>query len=138
MYWSQNQFHQTVTIEQNKNENLIVMKKHYESLKRKYNSIVSVNLMSKSKKQEEKLSETFSKLIKQIPLNLYYFHLEYHVIVKEGGQNLLNNYISKLFNEEALQYKKLYSIIKGNKITQQQNVLLRINCLDCLDRTNDF
>lgn len=59
IYWSQNNIHQSVTIEQNKNENKHILRKHFDRLLSKYPVVACVNLMSKGKKQEEKLSQYF-------------------------------------------------------------------------------
>lgn len=52
---------------------------------------------------------------------------------------MINKVCQNIFSELNLQKGSIYSVYDSqlNQV-QQQEILIRVNCLDCLDRTNDF
>ncbi|KAM0671310.1 phosphoinositide polyphosphatase [Ordospora colligata] len=88
--------------------------KHFEKLTREYGKIHVVNLLGE-KKDEKLLTSSFSKLLdtEEIP------YTEFD----------LNAYANDYDNMKFLLYFKLQDVC-------MHDVVFRVNCLDCLDRTN--
>ncbi|OWB75587.1 hypothetical protein B5S31_g5510 [[Candida] boidinii] len=105
-----------------------------------YKQFTVVNLINKSKK-EQKLGEMFSSILNELSINNCWF--DFHAICKGlnfDNINLLldetinnddNNKTTTTVNENLLNYS--YS---SNYLDLKQKGIFRINCIDCLDRTN--
>ncbi|AFM98840.1 phosphoinositide polyphosphatase [Encephalitozoon hellem ATCC 50504] len=89
-------------------------KKHFVKLGKEYGKVHVINLLGE-KKYEKRLTSYFSKLLNLENIPYTTFDLNAHA----------NNYDDLKF----LLYFKLRSI-------EQEGVIFRVNCLDCLDRTN--
>lgn len=110
--------------------------KHFHSLRNSYKMIVCLNLLASNKQQEQALTTEFEALVQLHQSNmpfLKYDYFDYHQQVKASRESL-NSLVSKL---QTLIQKafKFYAQKSGQVISQQKGVI-RVNCLDCLDRTN--
>ncbi|CAD26446.1 similarity with phosphatidylinositol phosphate phosphatase (fragment) [Encephalitozoon cuniculi GB-M1] len=88
--------------------------KHFKKLRREYGKIYVINLLGE-KKYEKQLTSHFSRLLDLENIPYTTFDLNAHA----------SNYDDLKF----LLYFKLQGI-------GQQDIVFRVNCLDCLDRTN--
>ncbi|XP_069810699.1 synaptojanin-2 [Dendropsophus ebraccatus] len=109
--------------------------RHMLLLKEQYGKQVIVNLL-RSKGGEEVLSRAFKKLLwaslhaEDVPM----INFDYHQLVKGGKIEKLEHLLKpqlKLNMEEFGVFTK-----RENLTTRLQNGTFRINCLDCLHRTN--
>lgn len=112
--------------------------KHFNMLKKRYAKQVIVNLLSSSlvgsRESEASLSQMFqshhiASSHSDIPHIVYDYHLECR-----GGNtknlNKLKEQVENYLNEFGL----FYAV--GDEVVMEQKGTFRINCLDCLDRTN--
>ena len=99
-----------------------------------YGRTLSVNLLCAGKEQEKKLSLFYEDMVEseQLP-HLRYHYFDFHKECKgdrfDHSQQLIDQLASV---SDAFGYS---SSIDGHKQTRQSGVF-RVNCLDCLDRTN--
>ncbi|ELA47121.1 hypothetical protein VCUG_01394 [Vavraia culicis subsp. floridensis] len=92
-----------------------------------FNNILVINLLS-NKKSEQKLSIMYKELLKNLKIEYFDFNLnKYHLNYKK----LKHLFITELRT-------KIGSILEKMKINNNYNnkIIFRVNCLDCLDRTN--
>ncbi|XP_075059511.1 synaptojanin-2 isoform X2 [Mixophyes fleayi] len=109
--------------------------RHMMLLKEQYGKQVIVNLL-RSKGGEEVLSRAFKKLLwaslhaEDVPM----INFDYHQIVKGGRIEKLENLLKP---QLKLNLEEFGVFTKGeNLITRLQKGTFRVNCLDCLHRTN--
>ena len=111
--------------------------KHFEDLHKDYKRVLCINLMNTKKKSENLLTENYELLIKESKLNfIKYEYFDFHYACKGQKYENVDFLIEKL--ERDIENFKFYAIkIKpdGKTLLFQQGVV-RVNCLDCLDRTN--
>ncbi|EAR97727.3 endonuclease/exonuclease/phosphatase family protein (macronuclear) [Tetrahymena thermophila SB210] len=112
--------------------------KHFEDIKKNYNYVLCVNLMKKSKEQEQMITEGFETHLKHNNLDFVrYKFFDFHTVCKDQKYEKVNPIIRELsqmnnnfhFYAEDLSNKTCIVTQKG---------IVRTNCLDCLDRTNVF
>lgn len=112
--------------------------KHFNVLKKRYGKPVIVNLLSSSlvgsRESEASLSQMFQNHHQNsghanIPHIVFDYHLECR------GANTKN--LSKL-KEQVDSYLNSFCVFYaiGDQILSEQKGVFRVNCLDCLDRTN--
>lgn len=89
-----------------------------------FNNILVINLLS-TKKSEEKLSLIYKELLKNLQIEYFDFNLnKYHLNYKKLKHLFIAELRRKLLNIHTMGHE-------SNK-----KVIFRLNCLDCLDRTN--
>ncbi|KAM5165652.1 synaptojanin-2 [Mantella aurantiaca] len=109
--------------------------RHMMLLKEQYGKQVIVNLL-RSKGGEEVLSRAFKKLLwaSQHAEDVPMINFDYHQIVKGGKIEKLENLLKP---QLKLNLDEFGVFTKGeNLIKREQKGTFRINCLDCLHRTN--
>lgn len=111
--------------------------KHMFLLRERYENTVIINLLS-SRESELTLNQLFNSHHKtsQIGSEFPFINFDFHALCARGHRENLE----KLFTYELNQYCEQYGFFhaeRGNVIQLQQGVL-RVNCLDCLDRTNSM
>ncbi|KAG8123688.1 hypothetical protein E2320_019016 [Naja naja] len=106
--------------------------KHMMLLKEQYGKQVIVNLL-RSKGGEEVLSRAFKKLLwaSSHAVDTPMINFDYHHFAKDGKlENLLGPQLK-------LHWEELGIFTKGENATSRQQIgTIRMNCLDCLNRTN--
>ncbi|GMF51695.1 unnamed protein product [[Candida] boidinii] len=129
--------------------------KHFDNLERFYNKELSldtnnitdneyrqftvVNLINKSKK-EQNLGETFSSILNELSINNCWF--DFHAICKglnfDNIDLLLDEIINSENNETPTTINDNLSSYSysSSYLNLKQKGIFRINCIDCLDRTN--
>ncbi|CAB4027321.1 synaptojanin-1-like isoform X2, partial [Paramuricea clavata] len=108
--------------------------KHISALKGLYGDQLLVNLLG-SKEGESYLTKAYQDHLKtsthsgDTPLILF----DYHVLCKGGKKDKL-----EMLKKKAQPYLDKFKVFvrKGDDIVSQQCGTVRVNCLDCLDRTN--
>lgn len=109
--------------------------RHMMLLKEQYGKQVIVNLL-RSKAGEEVLSRAFKKLLwaSQHAEDVPMINFDYHQIVKGGKIEKLENLLKP---QLKLNLEEFGIFTKGENLTKRvQKGTFRINCLDCLHRTN--
>ncbi|XVF18143.1 hypothetical protein REPUB_Repub10bG0186900 [Reevesia pubescens] len=111
-----------------------VAERHFLDLRKKYGSVLAVNLVNKHG-GEGRLSEKFENAMQPIVSDdLRYLHFDFHKICGHVHFERL----SFLYDQIAdFLEKNGYLLLneKGEKMKEQLGVV-RTNCIDCLDRTN--
>lgn len=113
--------------------------KHMLSLKERYTNVTMVNLLG-SKDSEIILNHLFdahhktSITGKEFP----FVNFNYHSLCPRGNKdNLEKLYACQL--ERICQEQGFFRLVSpGQKVISLQRGIYRVNCLDCLDRTNSF
>jgi len=112
--------------------------KHMENINGNWGRVLCVNLMAKSKKEEQMITDTFEDLIKKNNLqNVRYEYFDFHHAVKGQRFDRVNAIIHKL--QPMIENFRFYvedTVKRTIQLTQKG--VVRTNCLDCLDRTNFF
>ncbi|XP_075259545.1 phosphatidylinositide phosphatase SAC2-like isoform X2 [Convolutriloba macropyga] len=115
-------------------DNNSAFKKHFETLKRMYGSRVAVvNLVAEEK--EKLLWTIFAEAIADLNSpDLYFFSFDYHAHTKRAPADELEKFF--LDNFRGVQNHIGFSYGDHQGLVKFQKGVYRINCVDCLDRTN--
>lgn len=111
-----------------------VAERHFLDLNKKYGSVLAVDLVNKHG-SEGRLSEKFGHSMQAIQSDdIRYIHFDFHQIcghVHFERLSILYDQIKDFLDKHG------YFLLneKGEKVKEQTGVV-RINCIDCLDRTN--
>lgn len=114
-----------------------IFDKHFTNIGKKYGVCHVVNLLSKTKPAEVQVLRRFTELIDGSKTTeiVQYTQFDFHQEVKNvgfgGAVNILPDLATSM--EEFGIFS--YDTITGEIVTRQDGVF-RVNCLDCLDRTN--
>lgn len=115
-----------------------VYEKHVKSLKDCYGNIIFINLLgaanSNSKENESALSYAFEQKHSTSAFSFIPFvAFDYHQELKSNGDKSLQK-----LKSVVVPYLDSFGLFyaKGNNIIKHQTGTMRINCTDCLDRTN--
>ena len=136
IFWSQKpnlKYKPSIVLDENKNQ-VEICRKHFQKSVQIYNKNVCVNLVNQHG-SEGMLEKKFDNVIKS--LNDPYIKYESFDFHKQCGNDKwdrLSILINRLANDQdAFGY---FSASKyGNPLSYQRGIF-RINCIDCLDRTN--
>ncbi|KAL9634644.1 MAG: hypothetical protein Q9204_002913 [Flavoplaca sp. TL-2023a] len=138
--------------------------KHFEQLELRYGTVHILNLMSASRVGEVELTERYSYHTQKSPLNraigneapsghrLIQSHFDFHAETKGPGGYEAASMVRRLVQDRAESFgyflcnttdlprggsdrSEKLDMVHSTVILQQQGVF-RVNCLDCLDRTN--
>lgn len=111
--------------------------KHMFLLKERYENVVLINLLS-SREAELPLNQLFNSHHKasRIGCEFPFINFDFHALCSRGHRENLEN----LYSYELVKYCDQFGFFhaeKGKALQLQQGVI-RVNCLDCLDRTNSM
>ncbi|CAN6597066.1 hypothetical protein TRVA0_001S03730 [Trichomonascus vanleenenianus] len=110
--------------------------KHFKSLKRNYDAVLPVSLVSLPPGKESQVGELYEHLAHKVLNDFVWF--DFH---KECAGLKFEN-VSKLFDTavgpkiDEFGWNSACSYESGWKGGAEQKGVLRVNCIDCLDRTN--
>lgn len=109
--------------------------KHMFLLKERYDNVVIINLLS-SREAELNLNQLFNIHHKAslVGSSFLFVNFDYHALCSRGNKDNLDKLYSYELDELCDQFSFFHSD-KG-EATQLQKGVFRVNCLDCLDRTN--
>ncbi|KAG7691916.1 hypothetical protein KL950_004948 [Ogataea haglerorum] len=115
-----------------------VFEKHFENLNGKYGPVHIVNLLSSTKSSEVELNREYKRhfkaLSKNKPDSVYFTNFDFH---QETAKTYAH--ATKILSDLQLALDKFgfycYNKATGEVLLEQDGVF-RVNCLDCLDRTN--
>lgn len=114
-----------------------IFDKHFTNIGKKYGVCHVVNLLSKTKPAEVQVLRRFSELIEGSRTTevVEYTQFDFHQEVKNIGFSGATNILPELATSMEEFGVFSYDTITGEVVTRQDGVF-RVNCLDCLDRTN--
>jgi hypothetical protein len=120
-------------------QNLAAFKLHFSRLFEKYGKVQAVSLVEK-KGTEAKVGEVYEQLAQTVKTdiggawdNLAFEWFDFHAVCKGfrfENVSLLFSSIEKMLDSFG------WTEIHNSQRTKDQSGILRVNCMDCLDRTN--
>jgi phosphatidylinositol-bisphosphatase len=137
VFWQQTGVTASIALTRSRELTTAAFMKHIESEVRLYKHVFFVNLLSSSKSNEQLLTDALQYLLKQHQAQLSqvcaYVYFDFHGMCQ--GNKFYN--LRALLNqvEEMMNYYTYFNVRSAQVVTSQKGVF-RINCLDCLDRTN--
>jgi len=146
-YWEQQKglINPRPEIHQRQEVNAELFSKHLKlAMTQKYNKLVFFNLLSQKKPDEDILSRYTVLLLedilhqKEFKDRIFYLHVDFHSITKQADFSSVDKYIYNIYNVNEIT-PNLYEyedFMEYYVPKTKQAVLVRTNCLDCLDRTN--
>ncbi|EKE39756.1 hypothetical protein ENUP19_0150G0015 [Entamoeba nuttalli] len=107
---------------------------HFEKLKQIYGDVIAINLLDNHgpEKVLHDMYEFYLGLNNKLKVDYYAF--DFH---KECANNKYENirYLLNSINKRMMTFN-FFTINNEGRILNQQNGVIRTNCIDCLDRTN--
>ncbi|MQM03440.1 hypothetical protein Taro_036223 [Colocasia esculenta] len=111
-----------------------VTERHFMDLRKRYGSVLAVDLVNKHG-SEGRLSEKFASAMQHMRSeDIQYIHFDFHRICG----HIRFERLSQLYDQmKDYINKQGYFLLNpsGEKVNEQQGIV-RTNCIDCLDRTN--
>lgn len=116
-----------------------VFDEHFHRLITKYGPVHIVNLLS-TKSSEIELSQRYRQHVrnsKKLKVNdeIFYTHFDFHKETAQEGFSAVKKIIPLLLDSMLASGYFSYDV-KEKKVLSEQHGVFRVNCLDCLDRTN--
>ncbi|EGW29977.1 uncharacterized protein SPAPADRAFT_52826 [Spathaspora passalidarum NRRL Y-27907] len=110
---------------------------HFKQICENYGVTHIVDLLSKTKPAESQLSNRYKQLYEQCDRNneIEYTAFDFHQETKVGGFAQAGKIIP-LLHKSIEQFGWFYYDLNAEEIITRQDGIFRVNCLDCLDRTN--
>lgn len=111
--------------------------RHFDEISRKYGVCHIVNLLSKTKTQEVEVLRRYEDLLRNSDHreSLSYSAFDFHAETKQMGFAGASKILPQLYESLETFGWFNYDVDQGEVVTRQDGVF-RVNCLDCLDRTN--
>ncbi|KAG5419512.1 INP53 [Candida metapsilosis] len=111
--------------------------KHFAEIGEHYGVCHIVDLLSKTKSSEVQLSNRYKQLYRDCDRReeIEYTAFDFHAETKAGGFAAATKILPKLYESMREFGYFSYDLEQDSVITRQDGVF-RVNCLDCLDRTN--
>jgi hypothetical protein len=146
-YWEQPKglINPKTVIHQRQEINLDLLQKHIKlTIDNQYSKLVFLNLLSNKKPEEDSLSRYLVNLIdaainsNEFKNKIDYQHVDFHAITKHADFSNIDKHIYDISDLNGVVQNIFdYEVKNSRYITRsKQKVLIRTNCLDCLDRTN--
>lgn len=116
-----------------------IFEKHFDNICQTYGVCHIVNLLSKTKSQEIEVLRRYGDLLKSSHHRdkVAYTHFDFHAETKQlsGGFAGASKILPQLF-DSLEQFGWFDFDAKVGEVVTRQDGVFRVNCLDCLDRTN--
>lgn len=111
--------------------------RHFDGLIEKYEHVMVINLLSEGKPEEQVVNGLFNELMRmqqhKLERTVGYYPFDFRIKCKGDRQAELSTLLTNV--SDMLTYYWYFSLTNGQVQSSQRGVP-RINCLDCLDRTN--
>jgi len=136
-FWEQTGLTAAVKLTQSLELSKDAFQKHFKEMQKDYERVICINLMATHKKSEHLLTDNYERLIEESKLEFVkYEYFDFHYACKGQKYENVDFLIEKLSN--IIQNLKFYAakVKQDSKLLLLQKGVVRINCLDCLDRTN--
>lgn len=126
-----------ITITRSRDATQPAFDRHLDDLCGKYGVVHIVNLLSNTKPQEVEVLRRYKTLLDQLPhrTDVAYSHFDFHAETKQSGFAGATRILPLL--RGSLEKFGWYSFdTRHGEVVTRQDGVFRVNCLDCLDRTN--
>lgn len=128
-----------ITITRSRGATQTSFDKHFDGICQRYGVCHIVNLLSKTKTQEVEMLRRYEELLARSDHKdgVSYSAFDFHAETKQlsGGFAGASNILPQLYDSLENFGWFDYDLEQGEVVTRQDGVF-RVNCLDCLDRTN--
>jgi hypothetical protein len=122
---------------------------HMQRLMQCYGKVACFNLVSDDKEGEELLCRTFEALVNYSKLpGVTYNHIDFHGVTQGTNFSAINDFLEKHEHFIKENGANVFECLKpspidfsnpaSTKLLLTQQMVVRTNCVDCLDRTNAF
>ncbi len=136
LFWTQKTISQDTSVKRSAENTLKVFEKHIDELVKDYKLGLFINLLQRNRSYEDRLTKTLEKQFQlSQPKNIKYTYYDFHMETKGDNFHRLNELMVKI--EELI--KKFGYYVENRytgRVLLEQKGVIRVNCLDCLDRTN--
>ena len=111
--------------------------KHFAEIGEHYGVCHIVDLLSKTKSSEVQLSNRYKQLYRDCDRReeIEYTAFDFHAETKAGGFAAATKILPKLY-ESMREFGYFSYDLEQDLVITRQDGVFRVNCLDCLDRTN--
>ncbi|KAI3406570.2 INP53 [Candida oxycetoniae] len=115
-----------------------VFNKHFSDICKSYGVCHIIDLLSKTKSAEIQLSNRYRQLYQHCNLReeIEYTDFDFHQETKAAGGFDGATKILRSIRESMHQFGFFSYDLEQNQVITRQDGVFRVNCLDCLDRTN--
>lgn len=115
-----------------------VFDKHFSELNEKYGVCHIVNLLSHTKPAETQLLRRYKELLRNSShrSEIVFTEFDFHQETKQSGGFSGASKILPILNSSLENFGWFYYDSQHEETITRQNGIFRVNCLDCLDRTN--
>ncbi len=139
VHWSQKpclKYMPKIKISDKKNDDkLTSFRKHFDHQLSRYKSVTVVNLV-KSTGSENVLAQFFEKSVQKYEnRNVSYNHFDFHAKHKKLSHKMIDELVTLVEKNIEDQGYFMYDVDQ-EEIKREQTGVVRVNCIDCLDRTN--
>jgi len=137
VFWQQTGVTASIALTRSRELTAQAFMKHVECLVKNYRHVLFVNLLSVSKGPEHQLTEALQAMLKahqqQLSQVTAYVFFDFHGMCQSTKFYNLKALLNQI--EEMMNYYLYFYVRRGEPVCQQKGAI-RVNCLDCLDRTN--
>ncbi|XP_008793079.2 phosphoinositide phosphatase SAC8 isoform X1 [Phoenix dactylifera] len=109
-----------------------VVERHFHDLIQRYGETMAVDLTDKHGDEGE-LSRAFAAEMEKLP-HVRYVSFDFHHICGKGNFDNLQLLYDQI--KEDVEKQGYFLVNAEGRILSEQNGIIRVNCIDCLDRTN--
>lgn len=139
-FWEQDStlINPKITITRSRGATQTCFDKHFDEISQRYGVCHIVNLLSKTKTQEVQVLRRYEELLAHSDHRdrISYSDFDFHAETKQSGGFAGASKILPQLYDSLEQFGWFdYDVDQGEVVTRQDGVF-RVNCLDCLDRTN--
>jgi phosphatidylinositol-bisphosphatase len=137
VFWQQTGITTSLALTRSRELTTAAFLKHLESVVGIYKHILFVNLLSSTKTHEQTLTDALQTQLRTHQTHLSqvcaYVFFDFHGMCSGSKYENLKVLLDEM--EEMMNYYLFFYTRQGETVCAQKGVI-RINCLDCLDRTN--
>ena len=112
-------------------------RKHMEDLLDEYHRVCAVDLLG-MRDAERALSDAYRTHLRELnAADVTYTHYDFHALTKSiSSLEIVAQELDRRRDMQAQRQSQKYALHRGQAELQRQSGVFRINCFDCLDRTN--
>ncbi|CAK83132.1 unnamed protein product (macronuclear) [Paramecium tetraurelia] len=136
-FWKQKGITGQVKITRNEQLCVHAYLKHFNDLQECYKNISCINLMGENT-SESTLNEAFKSIVEKNQIDgVILVRIDFHKICKNEKFKQIDNYI-RGSDDKSIEFDCFALNTVNQQIMSLQQGSYRVNCLDCLDRTNAY
>lgn len=140
IYWAEiNNLRYTPNLLISSKSSINAMATHFRKLSKNYGTVYAVNLVNENNR-ERCVKKEFENVLENLPedvkKDVRYIYFNFHEQCSSSRWNKIKILVENLIHL-GYSNKVYFSVdLSTNKILSTQNMIIRTNCMDCLDRTN--